>query len=122
MHIEHIANILLHTLNNVQAVAVECANERFQHVLMESWGDKFAMCPPMITAADQQTIAQPWLEETVFVGFVQVHLAAEYDFHIKRIGQEDDQFRTDPHTGDIRVLSSQLEGHFENFYDAADIK
>lgn len=39
MNIEDFVNFLLHTLNNVQTVAVERSDEWFQYVLMESWCD-----------------------------------------------------------------------------------
>lgn len=49
-----------------------------------------------ITCADEQTIAQPWFEETVFGRFIDEHMAAQYQFHIGRVEQEHNQFRSDP--------------------------
>lgn len=46
------------------------------------------MRTPMLAGADKQTVAQPWLEETIFVGFVEVHMTAQYDFDIGWMRQE----------------------------------
>lgn len=52
----------------------------------------------MFAAADQQAVAQPWFKETVFIGFVDMHMTAKNDFNILRVSQKDDEFGSDPYS------------------------
>ena len=59
VNIKNFSDFLLKAFHNVQAVAIECWDEWFQNVLMESWCDQFSVWTPMFAAADEQAIAQP---------------------------------------------------------------
>lgn len=70
----------------------------------------------MVTATNQKAISQPWLEETILIGFVEMHLAAEDNFHINGVGQENDQFRPNPHASNVGVALPELQCELQNFY------
>lgn len=98
MDVENFADFFFKTVYDVQTVAVESADERFQHILMESGSNQFAMWTPMFATADQKTVAQPWFEESVFIWFVDMHMTSENDFDIFWMCQKYDQFWSDPNS------------------------
>lgn len=79
---------------------------------MECWSDQLTMSPPMITSADQQTVAQPWFEKAIFVGLLDVDTAVQDQFNVEWIGEENDQLGTDPNASHILVGFTQFQGQF----------
>lgn len=116
MTIKYFADFFLHTFHNIQTVAVECADEWFQHILMKSWCNQFSMWSPMFSAAYQQSIAQPWFEEAIFIWFINMHRTAQNNFNIFWMCQEDDQFWSNPNTSEICVNFTQFESQLQNFF------
>lgn len=116
VHVEHLAHLLAHASHHIIAITVERSDERSQHILMESRSYQLSMGSPMVTAADQQTIAQPWFEEAILVGLLDVDAAVEDQLDVERIRQENDQFRADPNPGHIFVGFAQLQSQFKDFY------
>lgn len=52
------------------------------------------MVTPVITAANEQTIAEPWFEVTVLFRFIQMIIAAQDDLNIIGICEEYQQHMT----------------------------
>ena len=69
-------------------------HKALQNALMESRCNHFAMVTPVITAANEQTIAEPWFEVTVLFRFIQMIIAAQDDLNIIGICEEYQQHMT----------------------------
>lgn len=70
--------------------------------------------PRRLTAGDQETVSEPGLEEPVLVGFVDVHVTREDHFHVARVCQEDQQFRSKPYPDDVIVVVRFVEDVLED--------
>lgn len=88
---------------------------------MECRGDQLSMGTPMVTTADQQTIAEPRLEEAILVGLLDVNAAVEDQLDVQRIGQKDDQLGPDPNASHILIGFAQLQCQFEDLYNCRGI-
>lgn len=64
--IEFISKFFFQFLDGFSAVLVKEVNERFEDVQMESGCDEFSVGPPFLAGRDEETISQPWFEESVF--------------------------------------------------------
>lgn len=63
----------------------------------------------VLTSADEESVAQPRLEEAVLGRFVDVHVAAEDELDVGRIEQEHDEFGPNPELAHrIKVISDAL--------------
>lgn len=63
----------------------------------------------MLTSADEESVAQPRLEEAVLGRFVDVHVAAEDELDVGRVEQEHDEFGPNPELAHrIEVISDAL--------------
>lgn len=118
VNIEYFSDFLAQSIHNIQTVAVECADERLQYILMKCWCNEFAMCAPVIAGTDEQTISKPRFEETIFVWFIDVNMTAQNNFNVNWICQENQQFWSDPHTSNVSVLFAHFHGQFQNFWEA----
>lgn len=67
-----------------------------------------------LTCADEETIAQPGLEELVLGCLVDVDMAAQQQLHVPRIIDEDHQLGADPHFGDVLKGRALPDDCFEN--------
>lgn len=116
MSIEFFSIFLGQFLDYVATVSIEEIDEWLQYVQVESGRDEFSVSPPFWSCADEQSIAQPGLEETVFSRFVDVHVTAEDEFDIVRICEEDNQFWSNPHLYDVLVYKRVFVHRLENFW------
>lgn len=57
---------------------------------MESGRNKFPVRSPFLAVANEQSVAQPWLEESILARFRQVDVAVQNNFDIARVGEEND--------------------------------
>jgi len=67
-----------------------------------------------LTCADQQSIAQPGLEELVLGGLVDIDVAAQQQLHVPGIIDEDHQLGPDPHLGYVLEGGALPDDCFEN--------
>lgn len=61
-------------------------------------------------------ISQPWFEETILIGLVDVHWTAQNDFNVFWMCQKYNQSWSDPNSRQICVHFAQFQSQFQNFF------
>lgn len=71
---------------------------------MESGCDDFTVVTPVIAFADEKTVSEPWLEETIFFSFLQMNLTVQDDFNVIWVWNGDEEFASEPESNNFSVF------------------
>lgn len=91
------------------------SNEEMDRILIR-WRLWSNICELKFTCAYKQSIAQPWLEESIFYRLIEINLTAQNQFNITGIQKEDKKSRPNPHLDDILEAISPFQESFEDDY------